>query len=196
MTALLRNFAVPRLDYSESREIPVLTKILQAARAKGISTHRRAAGGQEFVGEVAIDILHPPKGNPSGSVNDNSMVMRLNFGAFSALFTGDLEEAGEKSLLELDSDVSGLLLKVAHHGSRSAAGEAFIDRVRPKWAIISSGRGNPFGNPSKEVVLRLLHQGVKSLVTSDQGAIFFETDGTQYVLSSYVSGLLEAGLLP
>jgi competence protein ComEC len=185
-----------RFDYSESRKIPILNRILQFARAKGIPTRLVTSGTREAIGKVNIDFLHPPIGIPGGSVNDNSMVLKLNYGRFSALFTGDLEEEGEKSLLSMNGDLRSLLLKVAHHGSRSAAGGSFLDRVRPRWAIISSGRRSPFGIPSRETLLRLSRRGVMPLVTSDQGAIFLETDGTHYRLSSYACGSLAAGELP
>jgi competence protein ComEC len=192
MAALLRNFPISRLHFAETRKMTIMASILQSAGGKGISSHVTRAGDQHLIGEARMEVLHPPAGELSGSLNDCSMVVRLQFGKFSALFTGDLEGSGEKLLLSLDSELGSTLLKVAHHGSRSATGDSFLDRVEPKWAVISASRGNL----ANETIQRLLRRGVTPLITANQGALFFETDGTRYRLSSYVSGLLAAGELP
>ena len=69
------------------------------------------------------------------------------------------------------------------------------DRVRPRWAVISAARKNPFGNPSPEVLERLLRHGARLLLTMDHGAIFLETDGYHYIIRSYALGRIESGEL-
>ena len=142
-----------------------------------------------------MQILNPPANRSGRTTNENSVVLRLVFGDFSALLTGDLEKSGEAELLAESQNLHSLLLKVAHHGSRSATLDPFLEKVRPRWAILSVGRNNPFGHPSREVLLRLLRLGVRPLSTLDQGAITFETDGRHYIIESHVCGLLEKGTL-
>jgi competence protein ComEC len=109
---------------------------------------------------------------------------------------GDLDGPGEAQVVAWAADLRSLLLKAPHHGSRNAAGEALLRRVQPRWAVVSVGRNNPFGNPSVETLQRLLRSGARPLLTSDQGAITLETDGIKYLLSSYRCGVLDAGELP
>ena len=145
---------------------------------------------------VLVQVLHPPRDGAIRSSNDNCVVLRIDFGRFSALLTGDLERSGETEILSRWPHISGLLLKVAHHGSRSGTQDLFLDRARPSWALISAGRNNPFGHPTAEVVNRLLRHGIRPLLTVDQGAISLTTDGIGYLLHSYRGGLLEKGILP
>lgn len=194
--ALLRNFGVQSVLMSEVRREDAMPRLLAAARSAGVPVRLSAAGREEHVGGVRVRVLHPPEISPRRSLNDNSMVVRLDYGRFSVLLTGDIETRAELELLAGGHDLRSLLLKVAHHGSRSSSREALLDKIGPRWAVISAGRGNPFGNPSKEVVFRLLRRGARPLITFDHGAIFFETDGAGYRLSSHRAGKLESGTLP
>jgi competence protein ComEC len=195
MPAVLQNFPAGRFDYGDAGPEPIQLQLLEAARKAHVPCH--AAGKDEVydVAGVRIRTLHPPAGKPGRTVNDSSVVMRLEYGNFSALLAGDLEGTGEAEVLSSAESIRSRLLKVAHHGSRSATLDRFLDRVQPRWAVISAGRKNPFQNPSRETLIRLLHHGARLLLTMDQGAIFFETDGINYTLSSYGLGLLDQGVL-
>ena len=146
--------------------------------------------------QVRIRMLNPPHKATAGSSNDTSLALHLSCGRFSALLAGDMEKGAEARLLASTRDAGSLLLKVAHHGSRTGTTEDFVRAVRPRWSVISAGRNNPFGHPSPEVVRRLLRHGSRPLLTTDLGAITFETDGERYRLKSHVCGLIESGSLP
>jgi competence protein ComEC len=195
MPVLLQNFPTSRLDYGDAGPEPAQLYLLAAARKARVPS--RAAGKDEVdnVAGVTVRILHPPTGKLGRSLNDCSVVMRLEYGDFSALLAGDLEGTGEAEVLLSPASIRSQLLKVAHHGSRSATFARFLERVQPRWAVISAGRKNPFQNPSPETLVRLLRHGARLLLTMDQGAIFFETDGTRYSLSSYSLGILDQGVL-
>lgn len=108
-----------------------------------------------------FDVLWPDSKNvvEKNSINNNSLVVKLIYNNFSILFTGDIEEIAEKSILKkyeknkaiLDSDI----LKVAHHGSKSSSTEEFLNVVKPKIALIGVGENNNFGHPNNEVLERL-----------------------------------------
>jgi competence protein ComEC len=112
------------------------------------------------------------------------------------LMTGDVEGVGEAAVLSYPGELRSQLLKVSHHGSRFGTSEAFLQRASPRWGVISVGRNNPFGHPSREVVARLQRRGVRYFLTTDEGAISFETDGERYKIESHVGGVLESGVLP
>ena len=195
MPVLLQNFPAGRLGYGDAGDEPVQARVLEAAHAARVPIRAITAGEEYHLAGVVVRTLNPPAGRPARSLNDVSAVMRLEFGRFSALLAGDLEGSGEAVVLSGAAELHSLLLKVAHHGSRSATLDRFLDRVRPRWAVISAGRKNPFQNPSRETLLRLLRHGARPLLTMDQGGIFLETDGTRYTLSSYALGVLEQGVL-
>jgi competence protein ComEC len=195
MPAVLGNFPTGRLDYGDAGNEPTQARVLEAARVAHVPVHAVAAGEEYNVAGVEVRVLSPPGKGPFRSLNDGSVVLHLKFGHFSALLTGDLEGTGETEVLAHEHDLRSPLLKVGHHGSRNTTLDPFLERVQPRWAVISAGRRNPFQNPSPETMLRLLRHGARLLLTMDQGAIFFETDGTNYVLRSHALGILEQGIL-
>jgi competence protein ComEC len=194
--AILKNFDVAEFAYGEIRTDPALGRILQTAHKKLIPARLTGRGDTIVQGGVRISLLNPPAGGVNQTTNDNSIVLHLEFGRFSALLTGDLEAPGETDVLSHCRKLDGVMLKVSHHGSRHGTMESFLSRVNPKWAVISVGRNNPFGHPAPEVMSRLLRHGVLPLATTDHGAVSVETDGIRYQIESHVCGIVEKGLLP
>jgi competence protein ComEC len=191
--ALLKNFRVDRFGYSQAGNDPVLAKILKLSREKTVAAEPLFRGMEESIGEVKVRVLHPPLGLPPVSDNRNSVVLAISYKHFSALLTGDLDKEGERDLLARCRYLRHWVLKVAHHGSRTATADDFLERTNPRWAVISVGRNNPFGHPSPEVFTRILKHGARPLLTPDQGAVTFETDGFRYTLSTYISGMVSSG---
>jgi len=109
--------------------------------------------------------------------NANSIVIRLEYGDFSMLLTGDAEEQTEQRMLAKDLELKVNLLKVAHHGSKYATSEAFLKRVQPEAAIISVGEWNRYGQPAQPVLDRLKAANVKVYRTDLQGEITISTTG-------------------
>jgi competence protein ComEC len=189
MPAVIKNFTVSRLDYSQGNDA-VLSAILKIAREKKMRLNLAHSGMEETAGEATIRFFHPSaKSNPV-STNENSIVLGIYYKRFSVLFTGDLEKMGESEVMDHPWNLGCLVLKAAHHGSRSGTSNAFLDRTHPGWAVLSVGRYNPYGHPSKDVIARLIKHGARPVLTLDQGAITFETDGTDYVVKSYISGVI------
>jgi competence protein ComEC len=134
---------------------------------------------------VKIDVLNPPASLPDGAnneaeFNDNSVVLKLTYGNFSALLTGDMEERNEvrlvfKNTTILDADV----LKAGHHGSRTSSSLAFLDAVTPEVVIISLGAGNSYGHPHHEALNRVSASGAQYLLRTDiDGTITLTSDGS------------------
>lgn len=111
--------------------------------------------------------------------NANSVVMRLDYGAFSMLLTGDAEAQTEDRLINQGARLQAKLLKVGHHGSKYATSERFIRNVKPEAAIISNGESNRYGHPSQEVLDRLRAAGVRVYRTDLQGEISITTRGRE-----------------
>lgn len=195
MPALMKNFRIFRFDYSQADD-PILNDILEVARIRKIQPNEMHAGTEEKVGETRVRIFNPPPNAQFSSSNDNSILMKITYKRFSVLFAGDLGKMGEAQALQGPWDLTCSVLKTAHHGSKSATTNPFLDRSRPQWAILSAGRYNPFGHPSKETLARLIRHGAQPLLTSSLGAITVESNGDEYAIKSYVSGLIARRSLP
>lgn len=153
----------------------------------GVTVRRLAAGGRGRIGRWRWSALHPVWGDGgAGERNRRSLVLALQAGADGkrVLLTGDLDAAGEARLLHrfrgsARHQLAADILKVAHHGSRSSTGLPFLAAVfgvrRPEsprpLALISAGRGNPFGHPAAEVLRRLERYGARVRRTDREGRI-------------------------
>ncbi|MEM3580331.1 MAG: ComEC/Rec2 family competence protein [Candidatus Bathyarchaeia archaeon] len=140
--------------------------------------------GQQYIlsENVNFTILNPVQPLNFTVANSNSIVLRLQVGNVAFLFTGDATFEAEESMMDAGLNLSSQVLKVAHHGSRYATSEAFLDVVNPSYAVISAGIGNPYGHPHGETVQRLLSKGVTVYGTYVSGTIVMGTDGqTVYV---------------
>ena len=148
----------------------------EALQAAGVARRAVRAGVVEDWDGVRLDVLGPPGGPPPlRTRNDDSVVLRATFGEVAVLLTGDLESAGEGRL----RPGPALALKVAHHGSRSSSGPAFLARVAPTVAVVSAGERNPFGHPHPEVLDRCARAGVRVFRTDRDGTVTFSTDGVR-----------------
>ena len=103
----------------------------------------------------------------------------LIFGAHSFLFTGDITKKTEQELVAQDVYLNSVVLKIAHHGSKTSSSEEFLESVFPEVAVLSVGE-NKYGHPSPEVLARLEKFGIEVLITRESGDIKFISDGTIY----------------
>ena len=139
----------------------------------------REVCGVHTLGTVRITVLAPCTGQAMHEhTNDNSIVVRVDYGMRRFLFVGDAEQAEEQELLALPTELRADVLKVGHHGSRTSSHEAFLAAVAPGFAVISSGVRNRFGHPTAEALARLAARpGIRVLRTDVCGEVMWRTDG-------------------
>lgn len=156
------------LDYRELR---------RTARLHGVRVRRLGTGEAMDWGEVQVEVLAAGVADrdAQGSRNNDSLVLRVCYGGTCLLLTGDAEEALERELVRSGKSLRADVLKVAHHGSRSSTSARFLDSVRPRVAVVSTGRGNPY-LPAAEVMDRLRERGVTILRTDLDGAVTVAVD--------------------
>ena len=134
------------------------------------------------LGSLTFNIL--PPANPiikESELNNNSIVIRLDFKDFSCLFTGDIEKEREGQLLnESRNNLKVDILKIAHHGSYSGSSPPFIKAVNPETSIISCGKDNQYGHPHQETLTLLQNLGINIYRTDLNGTILVETNGKDY----------------
>ncbi len=114
--------------------------------------------------------------------NDNSIVVRIKYYNFTVLLPGDCAEECEVELYR-HNDVSAVVLKSGHHGSKSSSSPVFLDTVDPSVVVISSG--NRYGHPHEEVLERYASRGYSVYRTDELGSIVVETNGSGYMVGGY-----------
>lgn len=127
------------------------------------------------LGGAEITVLGPV--GDDYDTNNTSLVLRVDYGATSFLFTGDAETVSEDDILDAGYDVSATVLKVGHHGSSTSTGYRWLREVHPEFAVISCGTGNSYGHPHEEVLSRLRDADVMLYRTDMQGHIVCTSDG-------------------
>lgn len=143
--------------------------------AQGKSITVPTAGEQFSLGEANVTILGPI--HSAEDSNNNSIVLKVQFGTTSFLFTGDAEREEEQDLLNAGVNLQSTVLKVGHHGSDTSTSYPFLRAVDPQYAVISVGAGNSYGHPTEEVLSRLRDAGATTFRTDMQGEITAVSDG-------------------
>ena len=149
--------------------------VLDAVANKGLKIKSPSPGDTIDFNGLEIEVLGPQR--EYKDFNNNSIVLKVNAGGTAFLFTGDAEETAEKDILQADYDLQADVLKVGHHGSSTSSSQAFLQAVKPKYAVISVGVGNSYHHPEEEALQRLQSIGAEIYRTDLQGNIVCTTDG-------------------
>lgn len=149
--------------------------VLDAVANKGLKIKSPSPGDTIDFNGLEIEVLGPQR--EYKDFNNNSIVLKVNAGETAFLFTGDAEETAEKDILQADYDLQADVLKVGHHGSSTSSSQAFLQAVKPKYAVISVGVGNSYHHPEEEALQRLQSIGAEIYRTDLQGNIVCTTDG-------------------
>jgi competence protein ComEC len=159
---------------------PFLERIISVLSEENIPVTILNTSNQFVVDSLELDILWPEIASSDvESENPQSLVLRGRFGEISFLLMADIEEDQEKVLLIKYYSLNSTILKLSHHGSKTANSEDFLDIVNPKFFIVSCGKDNKFGHPSQEVLKRLEVKDGQLLRTDQDGTIEFITDGVE-----------------
>lgn len=151
--------------------------VVTAAQNKGLSFNTPNPGDTFKVGEATCTIL-APNGSGYEDANNFSIVIKVQYGSTSFLLTGDAEDISENQMISKGFDLSAAVLKVGHHGSDSSTTSNFLNKVNPKYAVISVGKGNTYGHPKQSTMDRLKAKGVAVYRTDENGTIVAVSNGT------------------
>jgi competence protein ComEC len=192
---IAQHFPVKRFWFNGlSTHDPRFVDFLEGVVKKRIAT----LGPEQFssfqqAGGVQAQLLHPPADfKPRRTVptdkelNNSSLVLRLTYGNVSFLFPGDVERAAEYRLVKLDRLEPVDVLLVPHHGSRTSSSMEFLQRLKPKIAVISVGFNNSFHLPSIQVIERYRSLGVRIYRTDRHGAVTVRTDGDTIEVETFL----------
>ena len=170
----IKNLLIPYFEDNDSYE-----ELVSLAEEAGVNVLNIYSGMVLQTKTVTFTCIHPDEGVRYEDANEMSAVISLEYGDFTALFTGDIGEDTELEIIEkgcLPEDYD--LLKVAHHGSKYSSCEEFLEAVSPDIAIISAGIDNSYGHPADETLVRLEEAGADIYVTAVCGEIKITVDET------------------
>ena len=165
------------LEPGEPLGRPLYLEFLSAVEASGAAWHPARAGDRFDIDGVILQVLSPDSAWMAQpvAVNEHGVVLLVTFGGTRLVFQAD---AGLPVEVRLAGRVGGVdVLKVGHHGSRSATSGGWLDELRPGIAVISVGAHNNYGHPAPEVVARLTAHRVRVYRTDRDGTITYDTDG-------------------
>lgn len=156
---VLRQYRVGRLVFPAALAgAPALTALRRVADREGVPATAVARGQSITVGGGRLDVLWPPVDVRGLSDNDASLVARLRQGGVTLLVTGDIESRGERMLMRRGGPLRADVLQVPHHGSGTSSTRVFLDRVRPRVALVACGVEPRFRYPARDVAERLRRQ--------------------------------------
>ena len=158
-------------------------EIIELAKERGIEVLRIKQNDSLKLGDTNIKCLHPSTSVNSDDTNDYSIVLSVDYGEFSELLTGDLTSIQEE---HIKVPHKYTVLKVGHHGSKYSSSEEFLEKVKPKIGILSSGKGNRYGHPTPKVMERLRRVNCKYLRTDKYGAITVNSNGNNTAIETYL----------
>ena len=177
---VLANFTVDDIwlngDKSTSQSY---NEFVSAVNSEGAEVHVAKRGDQIKTGSLILDILNPTQ-PLSGSTNNKSIVLLLSHGDTGFLFTGDAETEAEASMLSAHLIPDVEILKVGHHGSRTASSKPFLQAAKPDVAIYMAGKDNSYGHPHQETITALTEVGAETYGTDIHGTIVVTTDGKSH----------------
>lgn len=160
------------------------TGVLQVMDMEGLTGIVPQVGEEIRVGDMSFEVLGPTVYDSSDQ-NNNSIVLKLEYGEFSMLLTGDCEKGEEQLILDSGADLKCDVLKAGHHGSSTSSSYMWLREALPKDIIISVGKNNDYGHPGEDVLSRYKDLGANVLRTDELGTVQLVSDGHTYEIGPW-----------
>jgi len=178
MAEIIRNFTIGKMYMPDvSHTTQTFINMMDAIENKNVSRHIPLQGENFKLGKATVTVLSA--GLSNYSLNNTSIVLKVELDKYAFIFTGDVEFEAERDILSAKArfDISAYVLKISHHGSDTSTSDDFLDAVKPKIAVITVGKDNRYEHPDKEVIDKLSKKGIKTYLTSKKRNITIVTDG-------------------
>ena len=173
----VENIMMPQVAHTTITFADFITAIEES----GLAPYSPNINDTFSIGEAIFTVVAP---NSSGysSLNDYSIVLRMDYGDVSFLFTGDAESVSEYEMLQNNHNISVDVLQVGHHGSSTSTTHEFLEAVSPEIAVISVGANNRYGHPHASVINRLQSSEVIIYRTDIHGTVVVSSDGNNIIV--------------
>ncbi|MDT3433949.1 lamin tail domain-containing protein [Haloarcula sp. 1CSR25-25] len=161
-------------------------RYLDAVQAHDVTLYETREGDRIRFAGVETSVLGPPEPYLENEArNENSIVLRIEHGETSFLFTGDAEDDQERYLVETyGADLGATVLKAGHHGSASSTGGPLLDAADPRTVVVSSAYDSQYGHPSNETLRRLSTRSIPTYWTATHGDTVLTSNGTAVTVST------------
>ena len=180
MSEIIRNFEIETLYTPDHTKDTITTKwymdFLDAVAEKEVNWEYPKLAQKFYLGSALIQVVSEGVKEDT-NLNNQSIGLRVSFGDTDIVLTGDAEEKAERQMLSSGLDLEAEIYKVAHHGSDTSTSEDFLEEINPQYAIISVGKDNSYGHPTKSVIQRLEKKKIEVHRTDEEGNIVLSTDG-------------------
>lgn len=178
----VQSFYAPKV-YSYTKSFEQMIDSLKSNNLK-INPIKRGCNTINLGFQTNVEVFSPINDTYDND-NNYSPVIKISFGNNSFLFTGDAEKEIEDKLILLNDDLKADILKVSHHGSSSSTSDSFLNRVSPKYAVISVGKNNIYDHPNDTIISKLNTYNIDILRTDIQNNITLISDGTNISYKYY-----------
>lgn len=184
---LIENYKINNIIYSGyDANFSDYIYLMNMIKQKNINLIKAKYGNEiDFDNNIKLKILHPiDSKEKEEDLNNTSVVVKLTYEKFEAIFTGDLTCKGEDEILKYEKNLKSEVLKVGHHGSKTSSCENFLQKVAPEIGIIQVGVDNKFNHPNKEALDRLKKYNVRLFRNDQLGDIFVSSNGNNYCINN------------
>lgn len=174
---ILTNFEVDTLLKPDiENDTACYRDMMEAAEKNGVNVACPEAGETFPLSQSSFQVLGPIEIDKE-NLNNDSIVLRYDFGETSFLLAGDAERESEYAILNAGFNVAADVLKVGHHGSSTSTSYPWLREVMPQYAVIMCGKNNSYGHPHDETTSKLRDAEVELYRTDENGTIVFVSDG-------------------
>ena len=168
-------------DYTTDTQI--YQSLQNAITEQNVPVGTPLQGDLYTLGNAEIEVVGPGN-NHYAKDNDNSLCLRVSYGNFQCLLTGDAEQNAEEDMVRSGQDLSCDVYVIGHHGSASSSCDALLDAAAPQYAFLSVGAANPYGHPAEETLESIQRRGIALYRTDKQGEVTVYSDGDSYWFST------------
>ena len=156
--------------------------VLDAIENKNMTYNVPKIKEEFYLGDAKITVVYT--GTDTRDLNNTSIVLRLEFGNTSFLFTGDATDKSEEKILNSGINIQADVLKVGHHGSKYSTTDEFLNAVNPKYAIISVGDDNIYKHPESKTISKLKSNNIEIHRTDLEGTIIVSSNGDDITIKN------------
>lgn len=181
MDDIIKNFDIEKIYMPNvTTTTKTFLDVLNAMEEKNMTFDAPNIGQNFALGHTLFQVMYT--GSDKKNLNNSSIILKANFKNTSYLFTGDATSEVEKKILS--KDIKATVLKVGHHGSKYSTTTEFLNKVNPKYAIISVGKNNSYNHPNQITIDKLTKKNIEIHRTDQEGSIFLKSDGKTINITS------------
>lgn len=181
MDDIIKNFDIEKIYMPNvTTTTKTFLDVLNAMEEKNMTFDVPNIGQNFALGHTLFQVMYT--GSNKKNLNNSSIILKANFKNTSYLFTGDATSEVEKKILS--KDIKATVLKVGHHGSKYSTTTEFLNKVNPKYAIISVGKNNSYNHPNQITIDKLTKKNIEIHRTDQEGSIFLKSDGKTINITS------------